>query len=218
MPYGEAGRGLGVQPNALRYATATGTVVIRWEGARQPTVRTVPRPDVDPIDARLELARRYLHVFGPATPGSFATWAGIRPAAARAAFDALAPELVATVTPVGDGWILAEDEAAFLEPPGPVAPARLLPSGDTYYLLQGVDREVLVPDARRRQDLWTSRVWPGALLVDGEVAGTWRRAGATVTVEPWSRPTAAARAAVEAEAASLPLPEADGPPAVRWSE
>ena len=217
MPYGEAGRGLGVQPNALRYATATATVLIRWDGARQPTVWTEPRPDVDPIDARVELARRYLHVFGPATPGSFATWAGIRPVAARAAFEALAPALVAAATPVGDGWILAKDEAAFREPPGPVAPARLLPSGDTYFLLQGTDREVLVSDAARRKDLWTPRVWPGALLVDGEVAGTWRRVGATVTVEPWSRLPAATRAVVEAEASSLPLPEADGTPAVRWS-
>lgn len=38
IPYGEAGGRLGVHPNRLRYAAATGTVLIRWEGARQPTV------------------------------------------------------------------------------------------------------------------------------------------------------------------------------------
>src|SRR5262249_37045960 len=38
MTYGEAGRALGVPPNRLRYAAATGTVLIRWEGARQPTI------------------------------------------------------------------------------------------------------------------------------------------------------------------------------------
>ena len=64
-------------------------MLIRWDGARQPTIWTVPRPEVDPRDARRELARRYLHVFGPATPAAFATWAGIGPAEARAAFDAL---------------------------------------------------------------------------------------------------------------------------------
>jgi hypothetical protein len=68
MTYGEAGRGLGVHPNSLRYAAPTGTVLIRWEGARQPTIWTVPAPEVDPLDARLELARRYLHVFGPRRP------------------------------------------------------------------------------------------------------------------------------------------------------
>ncbi len=79
MTYSEVGRGLGVHPNSLRYAAPTGTVLIRWDGARQPTVWTVPPPDVDPREARLELARRYLHVFGPATPAAFAEWAGIRP-------------------------------------------------------------------------------------------------------------------------------------------
>ncbi|MBF8289245.1 MAG: Activator of Hsp90 ATPase [Chloroflexi bacterium] len=53
MTYGEAGRGLGMSPNSLRYAAPTGTVVIRWDGARQPTVWTVARPDVDPALARL---------------------------------------------------------------------------------------------------------------------------------------------------------------------
>src|SRR5438445_565921 len=83
MSYGEAGRGLGVHPNALRYAAATGTVVIRWDGARQSTVWTVPAPRIDARDARLELARRYLHVFGPGTPSAFADWAGVAAAARR---------------------------------------------------------------------------------------------------------------------------------------
>ena len=70
-------------------------------------------------------------------------------------------------TPVGEAWILARDEAAFRAAPGPAAPARLLPSGDAYFLLYGADRELLVPDAGRRGELWTPRVWPGALLVGG---------------------------------------------------
>ena len=67
--------------------------------------------------------------------------------------------------------------------PGPVAPARLLPSGDAFCLLHGEDRTLLVPDARRQSALWTSRVWPGALLVEGEVVGTWRRANEVVAIE-----------------------------------
>jgi hypothetical protein len=50
--------GLGVH-NALRYATATGTVLIRWEGARAPVIWTVPRPEIDPLEARRDLARRH---------------------------------------------------------------------------------------------------------------------------------------------------------------
>ena len=85
MPYGDAGHGLGINPNALRYAAQTGTVLIRWDGGGRSTVWTVPPPEMDPWGARLELARRYLHVFGPATPESFAHWAGIRPADASSA-------------------------------------------------------------------------------------------------------------------------------------
>jgi hypothetical protein len=216
MTYGEAGNALGVHPNRLRYAAPTGTVAIRWDGARQPTIWTLPPPEVDPFDARLELARRYLHIFGPTTPEAFAQWAGIGPPGGRAAFDALRRSLTPARTPVGEAWILTRDEQAFRNAPRPAAPARLLPSGDAYFLLQGTDRELLVPDAARRGELWTPRVWPGAVLVKGEVVGTWRRAEATVAIQTWGRLSRAARDAVEAEAASLPLPGMQGRIVVRW--
>src|SRR6476659_2453958 len=44
----KVGEGLGVNPNSLRYAAPTGSVLIRWEGARAPVVWTVPPPEVDP--------------------------------------------------------------------------------------------------------------------------------------------------------------------------
>ena len=169
---------MGVQPNSLRYAAPTGRVLLRWDGSRQPVVWTVPSPAMDPSQARLELARRYLHVFGPATPASFAHWAGIGRTEGSAAFARLAAELTPVRTPVDDAWILAEDEIAFLSQPGPGALARLLPSGDAYYLLWGADRAILVPEPLRQAALWTSRVWPGAVLVRGEIAGVWRRTAA----------------------------------------
>lgn len=212
----EAGDGLGVHSNRLRYAAATGRVLIRWEGARAPIVWTVPPPDVDPRDARRELARRYLHVFGPTTPAAFATWAGIAPAQAAEAFTGLDRSLTAVRTPIGEASILTRDEPGFRAPEGPAAAARLLPSGDTYFLLQGADRELLVPDAARRSMLWTSRVWPGALLVAGEIAGTWRRAQAELTIQPWRRLSRMERDAVATEAQSLPLPGLEGSIVVRW--
>jgi hypothetical protein len=218
MTYGEAGRALGVHPNSLRYAAATGTVLIRWEGARQPTVWTVPPPAVDPRDARLELARRYLHIYGPAMPEGFARWVGIGPRHGVAAFEALRRSLTPAQTPVGDAWILTRDEPTFHAATGPVAPARLLPSGDAYLLLQGPDRELLVPDTDRRRALWTPRVWPGGLLVDGEIVGTWRRADTAVTVQPWRPLSRAERDAVAAEVESLPLPGIQGRIVVHWDD
>lgn len=218
MTYGEAGRALGVHPNRLRYAATTGTVVIRWEGARQPAIWTVPPPEIEPRAARLELARRHLHVFGPTTPEAFAEWAGLAPRNGREAFDALGRSLTPVRTPIGDAWILTRDELPFRADPVPAAPARLLPSGDAYFLLQGTDRELLVPDADRRSMLWTPRVWPGGLLVDGELVGTWRRDQQKVTVQPWRRLSRAARDAIVAEAEALPLPAVPGPIVVRWDD
>jgi hypothetical protein len=216
MTYSEAGRGLGERPNRLRYAAPTGTVLIRWDGARPPTVWTVPAPEVDPREARLELARRYVHIFGPTTPERFAQWAGVAPAQGRATFDALSGSLTPARTPVGDGWILTRDEPTFRAPTLPTSAARLLPSGDAFFLLQQADRELLVPEANLRRVLWTPRIWPGAVLVGGEVVGTWRRAEATVAIQPWRQLSRGEREAVEAEAEFLPLPGIRGRILVRW--
>jgi hypothetical protein len=206
MTDGEVGRALGVNPNTFRYAATTGTVAIRWEGARAPTVWTVAAPEVDPADACLELARRYLHIFGPTTADGFARWAGISRRSAADAFTALEESLLPVRSPLGDEWLLAEDETAMRADETAPAPARLLPSGDAYFLLDGAERELLVARADQRERLWTSRVWPGALLVEGEIRGTWRRAQNTVRIDARARLSRGARKAIEAEARGLPLP------------
>ena len=217
MKDGEVAGALGVHPNRFRYAATTGTVAIRWDGARAPSVWTVAAPKIDPARACRELARRYLHVFGPTTADGFARWAGISRRAAAAAFASLEGTLLAVRTPLGDEWLLADDEPAVRAAETAPAPARLLPSGDAYFLLDGAERELLVPRADQRERLWTPRVWPGALLVEGEIRGTWRRAQHIVRIEAWARLSRGARDAIEAEAGALPLPGVDRPIAVVWS-
>src|SRR5262249_11969037 len=157
----------------------------------------------------------YLHVFGPGTSASFAKWAGVSAKEGLAAFDGL--ELLPVATPLGEGSILALDEALMRERAARSTAVRLLPSGDAYWLFHdAAQRELLVPDGKERAALWTPRVWPGALLVAGELVGTWRRAQGDLSIDPWRRLTKAERAAVEAEAASLPLPGLAAPVAVRW--
>ena len=212
----EVGRALGIG-NALRYAATTGTVAIRWDGARAPIVWTVATADVDPADACRELARRYLHVFGPTTADAFARWAGISRGSAANAFASLEGSLLPVRSPLGEEWLLEDDESAMRSAEAAAAPARLLPSGDAYFLLDGAERELLLPRADQRQRLWTSRVWPGALLVEGEILGTWRRSQHTVRIEAWARLSRAKRDAIEAEASALPLPGADRGIEVAWS-
>jgi hypothetical protein len=215
--HGEVGHALGVNPNALKYATTTGTVAIRWDGARTPIVWTVVADAIDPADAGRALARRYLHIFGPSMADGFAGWAGVSRRSAANAFTSLGESLLPVRSPLGDEWLLADDEPAMRAAETAAAPARLLPSGDAYFLLDGAERELLVPRPDQRQRLWTSRVWPGALLVDGEIRGTWRRAHHAVRIESWERLSRATRDAVEAEAGALPLPGVDRRINVVWN-
>ena len=215
MDVRDAARLVDLHPNALRYAAPTGRFLIYWDGARQPTIWRTAAPTLEPVQARLELARRYLRVSGPSTAESFRAWAGIRPQSAHAAFAALRNEMVAVTTPIGPAWILASDEPAFRATSGAES-TRLLPSGDAYYLLQGLERELLIPDAANRNRLWTSRVWPGAVLHHGEVVGTWRRADHKVTVQLWRSLGRADLSKIEQEAQSLPLPGLSRPIEVGW--
>ena len=217
MRYDDAGQALGTHGNNLRYAALTGTLAIRWEGARRPTVWTrAPAGDHcrgsdsrvgTPLPARLR-------------PGG----AGRRSPSGRASAPArrskrstgLDTELITVQTPSGEARLLARDEPTIREAPAPAAAARLLPSGDAYTLLgTSEERALLVPDARRRGELWTPRVWPGALLVAGEIVGTWRRAQRTFTIQTWQKLSRSAREAVVAEAESLPLPDA-GRTVINW--
>jgi hypothetical protein len=212
----DVGEQMGINPNSLRYGTATGEIAIRWEGARQPQIWMLPRPETSPEDARAEMARRYLHVFGPTSATRFADWAGISARAGHDTFVKLASELTQVLTPIGEAVILTADLETFSKPAGRPAQARLLPSGDTYFLLWGEDRELLLPDAASRAQLWTSRVWPGAVLVSGEIVGVWRRANEKVTVELWRPLSPAEREAVEEEASGLPLPGLTKDLSVSW--
>jgi hypothetical protein len=212
----DVGTALGGVGPSLRYATLTGRLAIRWEGARAPHVWIVPPPKITVQTARCELARRYLHVYGPSTAAAFAKWAGLGAKEAAKTFVDLEPELVPVRTPAGDTYLLAADEQAMREPAGPTAPARLLPSGDAYWLhTTSTERALLVPNEKDRNELWTPRVWPGALLVDGDIVGTWRRAKRVLTVQTWRRLTTTEQDAVVAEAESLPLPD-EGATVVRW--
>ena len=68
--YGEAGAALGEPPNRLRYAAPTGTVVMRWDGARQPD-------HLDGATTRRRSARRAARARSPISPRLRAHHAGV---------------------------------------------------------------------------------------------------------------------------------------------
>ncbi len=87
----------GVEPLVLLVEMVTPVLievaVADHRAQQQSAVWTVPPPETDPRDARLELARRYLHIYGPATPEAFGRWAGIGRRHGIAAFEALRTSL-----------------------------------------------------------------------------------------------------------------------------
>ncbi len=154
-------------------------------------------------DPGAELARRFLHAYGPARPKLLADWAGIATSHAKALWDR-AGDLTQVELDGREAWALAEDAAALADPP-PADGVRLLPNLDP--LGAARDREVLVPDPATRKRIWTTLGGPGMVLVDGDVAGLWRPAKKgrklVVTVEPLGRLSEAAKDALADETARL---------------
>lgn len=92
----------------------------------------------------------------------------------------------------------------------------LVPPNDPY--LRQVDRTLLVPDSNRRQQVWRALSGPGALLVDGEVAGTWRyrRSDHEVTITPFDSLAPAQRTKAEKSAHLIAEATGDEQPTVTW--
>ena len=196
-------------------------------GTSPPVLRPLPRwparhtagladairtpPGERDVPAHLDVVRSAARLLGPTRPAEVAGFleGAARDVKARWAELAAAEDWVEVVVEGEDAprWLPPQDVAALeaaAEPSGaPVV--RLL--GPFDLLLQARDRELLVPDAARRADLWRVLGRPGAVLVDGEVVGTWRpRASGrrlAVLVEPWGPWDAATEAAVDEQVERL---------------
>ena len=169
-------------------------------GTSPPVLVPVPgfAPDAQP-SPRHDVVRGYLRLHGPATPRQVAAHvdAPVKDVRARWPSDAVEVDV--------DGerrWLLADGVAAL--DAGPVEGVHLLGAYDP--LLQARDRDLLVPDRARAKELWPVLGRPGAVVVDGEVVGSWRaqqRKGLAVTASLWSAPAPGVRAALGQQAERL---------------
>lgn len=185
----------------LRIASIKGGLRIRWDGSRI-SWWTVPPDTEDAEFARLELARRFLQSLGPSTPAGFAWWSGGTLSDAKQTFRSLERELSEVKLQGAPSWALTSTMSQLKR--GTFAPTvRLLPPGDPY--LGAADRELLVPEARFRSELWPKSVWPGSVHVRGELIGTWRRRKGRVVVRQWRRMSAHDMEAVAREVKTMPI-------------
>jgi hypothetical protein len=154
-------------------------------------------PGFKPADSQLalmEIVRRYLHSYGPATPQQFAQWLDVPRRLSAELFDSLSGELEQVELEGASAWMLAGDTQPPSVPPQGV---RLLPYFDAY-TVGCHPRELLFPGRAAARALAGGQAgnFP-VLLIDGIVAGVWhqRRSGRkiAITVEPLDPLTPAQR-------------------------
>ncbi len=178
-------------------------VLRRIEGLRPPYFR---RPGTE-AEPRFDQVRGYLHFFGPARPQEVAAHldSAVKEIRAHWPDDAVPVDVDAFPGVSGERFALEEDVASLASAPERAGRVRLLAPFDPWLQLR--ERATLVEDRTRAKDLWRNLGRPGAIVVDGEVVGTWRpkSAGArlTITWEPWLRLTKAQVVQAEHEAGLL---------------
>jgi hypothetical protein len=193
-------RGLAVDPRGqapahlMAYAAAHGLLCRGADVApREAGYLPLPAGGPPPADPAAALADRYLAAFGPAGPDDFAAWSGLPVTAARAAFEACAPQ------PCSPGLFVVAGAA------GPAAGpplVRLLGAYDGY-LLGYRSRALMLDEAFARRINAGGGVIRPAVVADGRVLGTWRRERGGLVVEAFGRLPRGVRAALTEEAAAV---------------
>jgi Winged helix DNA-binding domain len=168
-----------------------------WEPARVTKFRALAY-DLPPADeARAHVIRRYLAAFGPATRADVASWSGVPLRELDPALESLRLRVLRDE----NGRVLLDLPRSPLAAGDEPAPPRLLAPFDEIVLAHK-DRSRIMSDERRRLVISGSDVY-ATFTVDGFVAGTWRREGGRVVLEPFGPLARTAHRELEAEARRL---------------
>jgi hypothetical protein len=152
-----------------------------------------PRP-FDRSQALAELARRFLAGHGPAGERDLARWAGLPLRDARSGLTAISAELIQRPDGLADLAALAGQRDHGLPPP------RLLGSFDP--LLHGwVSREPIL--GQHTGIITVNGLFRPFALVQGRAVATWSLPGGVAELDWLAEPSAAARAALAADAADV---------------
>ena len=152
----------------LGYLAMEGLLCFGPRRGKQPTFVLLeewlpPAPVLERDAALAELARRYLTGHGPATAADLAWWAGLPLGEARAAIALAGPDIAARG---------AHLEAAGARARPATTTAHLLPPYDEYTVAFKDRRAIADPAAA---DAIRGGVFAPVVVLDGRVAGTWRR-------------------------------------------
>ena len=137
-------------------------------------------------EADTELARRYLHTFGPSTVQDYGYWRGIPMSRARVAIGALEDDVIEVECEGRELVIMKEDLPTLLEEPPQKQtwPVKMLYRFDP--LLLGHKDKSWIIDMKYYDKVWIiAGHINGTILVGGKIQGTWKytRKGKKLEIE-----------------------------------
>lgn len=159
----------------LRPCSFKGLVVFRERESISPTftspLRWLGHKLVPSAQGEAELARRFLHAYGPATPRAFSDWLGSAPAQAKRLWQQIEGELEPVTAAGKKAFILQSDQESFRRADTEES-LLLLGPHDPYLDIR--DRAILLEDTAAQRQVWRTVGNPGVILKGGKIIGTWK--------------------------------------------
>ena len=159
----------------LRPCSFKGLVVFRERESISPTftspLRWLGHRLVPSAQGEAELARRFLHAYGPATPRAFADWLGSTPAQAKRLWQQIEEELEPVTAAGKKAFILQSDRESFRRADTEES-LLLLGPHDPYLDIR--DRAILLEDTAAQRQVWRTVGNPGVILKGGKIIGIWK--------------------------------------------
>ncbi len=156
--------------------------------------------------AYVELTRRYLNAYGPATLKDMAAWSGLPMSKIRVAWRQIATELIEVEVAGSSAWMLKTQVAWLDELVSPIPIVRLLPRFDIY-LLGYHNRDLAVPSEYAKLVNAGGGILHPTVVVDGRVGGIWKsrrqKDHVDIIVEPFEELASEVYPGLEAEVADL---------------
>jgi hypothetical protein len=165
---------------------------------------------------RERLLEAFFRVNGPSTRTLYRVWQEVGTTGVAELWEGLGDDLVRVEIGM-KRYDLPESQLDALRKARPAKGVALVPPNDPY--LRQTDRGLLVPDSVRRRKVFKALAGPGALLVDGEIAGTWRyrRSDSEVTIEAFDSLDAGQQKTATKSAAAVATSTGDDEPKVTFA-
>jgi hypothetical protein len=133
--------------------------------------RVPPGRSLEREEALAELARRYFTSHGPATLQDFVWWSGLTVADAKSGLEMIKSQLVNEVLRDQTYWFKEANEYKKEKSPG----VHLLPNYDEYTVGYTDRAEIFDTTHTNKLDSRGSILFQYVIVMDGRVAGTWKR-------------------------------------------